>query len=39
MKDDLVITVKKVEPVSKPLKPGFIKVLPTVYKLKSSKKP
>jgi len=31
--DDLVITVKKVDPVSKPLKPGCIEVLPTVYKI------
>lgn len=31
--DDLIITVKKVGPVSRPLKPGCIEVLPTVYKL------
>ena len=29
--DDLVITITEVKPVSKPLKPGYIEVLPNRY--------
>lgn len=34
--DDLVITITEVKPVSKPLKPGYIEVLPNRYVVGSS---
>ena len=29
--DDLIITITKIEPVSKPMKPGYVKILPNRF--------